>query len=58
MVALLSQKALVTLLQDFLSRFIISRGIKQLALKNLEKAGLISVELETGRSPLITVLKA
>jgi hypothetical protein len=56
--ALLSQKTEVTLPQDFLSRFEISRGVKQRALKNLEKAGLILVEQETGRSPSITVLKA
>ena len=56
--ALLSQKAEVTLPQDFLCRFGIPRGTKQRALKNLEKAGLIHVEQESGRSPLITVLKA
>lgn len=55
---LLGQKAVVTLPQDFLSRFGISRGVKQRALKKLKKAGLICVEQETGRSPLITVLKA
>ena len=56
--ALLGQKATVTLPQDFLSRFGISRGVKQRALKNLEKAGLIRVEQETGHSPLITLHKA
>jgi len=54
--ALLSQKAEVTLPQDFLSRFGVSRGTKQRALKNLEKAGLISVARETGRNPTITIL--
>ena len=56
--ALLGQKAEVTMPQDFLSRFGIPRGVKQRALKSLEKAGLIRVEQETGCSPLITVLKA
>ena len=55
---LLLGKDSVTLPKEFLSKFGISRGTKQRALKSLEKAGLIRVEQETGRSPLITVLKA
>ena len=54
---LLSQKAEVTLPQDFLSRFGISRGVKQRALKKLEEAGLVSIVQETGHSPLITLRK-
>ena len=55
---LLSQKAVVTLPQDFLSRFGISRGVKQRALKSLEKAGLVNVTQEQGCTPVIAVLKA
>ena len=55
---LLSQKESVTLPKNFLAKFGIPRGVKQRALKKLEEAGLIRVEQETGRSPLITVLKA
>ena len=54
----LSGNESVTLPKDFLAKFWISRGVKQRALKKLEEAGLIRLEQETGRSPLITVLKA
>jgi len=53
---LLLEKDSVTLPKEFLSKFGISRGTKQRALKNLEKAGLISVARETGRNPTITIL--
>ena len=56
--ALLSQKAEVTLPQDFLSRFGVSRGTKQRALKKLEEAGLVNVTQKSGRTPVIAVLKA
>ena len=56
--AVLNGKESVTLPKEFLAKFWISRGVKQRALKKLEEAGLIRVEQETGRSPLITVLKA
>ena len=49
-------KSSVSLPMDFLAKFLVSRGIKQRALKNLEKAGLISVARETGRNPTITIL--
>ncbi len=55
---LLLGKDSVTLPKEFLSKFGVSRGTKRRALKKLEEAGLIRVEQETGRSPLITVLKA
>ena len=54
----LSGKESVTLPKDFLANFWISRGVKRRARKNLEKTGLISVEQDTGRSPLITLLRA
>ena len=47
----------VTLPKDFLTKFWISRGIKQRALKTLEEAGLVSVEQDTGRSPVVTLRK-
>ena len=53
----LSGNESVTLPKDFLAKFWISRGIKQRALKNLEEAGLVSVEQEQDHSPLITVLR-
>ena len=56
--AVLNGKESVTLPKEFLAKFWISRGVKQRALKKLEEAGLIRVELETGRSPLIIALKA
>ena len=55
---LLLGKDSVTLPKEFLSKFGVSRGTKRRALKKLEEAGLIRVAQETGRSPLITVLKA
>ena len=56
--AVLNGKESVTLPKEFLSKFGVSRGTKRRALKKLEEAGLIRVEQETGRSPLITALKA
>ena len=53
---LLLGKDSVTLPKEFLSKFGISRGTKQRALKNLEKAGLISIAREVGRNPMITIL--
>ena len=55
--AVLSGNDSVTLPKDFLTKFWISRGIKQRALKTLEEAGLVSVVQEQGCSPVITVLK-
>ena len=55
--AVLNVKESVTLPKEFLAKFWISRGVKQRALKKLEEAGLIRLEQETGRSPLITLLK-
>ena len=55
---LLLGKDSVTLPQDFLSRFGISRGTKQRALKKLEESGLVNVTQESGRTPVIAVLKA
>ena len=48
----------VTLPKDFLAKFWISRGVKQRALKRLEEAGLVNVTQESGRTPVIAVLKA
>ena len=47
----------VTLPKELLDKFQIHGGVKQRALKSLEKAGLVSIFQETGRSPLITLRK-
>ena len=55
---LLLGKDSVTLPKEFLSKFGVSRGTKQRALKKLEEAGLVNVTQELGRTPVIAVLKA
>ena len=55
---LLLGKDSVTLPKEFLSKFGISRGTKQRALKKLEEAGLVNVTQKSGRTPVIAVLKA
>ena len=55
---LLLGKDSVTLPKDFLSKFGVSRGTKQRALKKLEEAGLVNVTQKSGRTPVIAVLKA
>ena len=47
----------VTLPKELLDKFNISRGVKQRALKSLEKAGLVSIVQETGRSSVVTLHK-
>ena len=47
----------VTLPEELLDKFHITRGVKQRALKSLEEAGLVSIARETGHSPLITLRK-
>ena len=55
---LLLGKDSVTLPKEFLSKFGVSRGTKQRALKKLEEAGLVNVTQKSGRTPVIAVLKA
>ena len=54
---LLLGKDSVTLPKEFLSKFGVSRGTKRRALKKLEEAGLVNVTQESGRTPVIAVLK-
>ena len=55
---LLLGKDSVTLPKEFLSKYGVSRGTKQRALKKLEEASLVHVSQESGRTPMIAVLKA
>jgi hypothetical protein len=54
---LLTQKESVTLPMNFLTKFGISRGAKQRALKKLEDANLIRMAQVNGHSPLIKLLR-
>ena len=53
----LSKADEVTLPQNLLDRFQLSRGVKRRALGKLEQAGLISIVRRTGRSSLIKLLR-